>query len=324
MRTKSIWRGMIFRAVVVFAVASIPRASVLAAEMQLQHLSVGGLEREYLISAPAPRRPRPTVLVLHGTWQTGQIMMQTTGLEPLVDREDLVAVYPNAIAMQWNDGRAAAAVWGPRDDVAFLRMLVAHLVRAGVSDPHRVYVIGFSNGGMMAFRMMCEATEVFAAVAAIGASLPAEVAPACQPSGPTPTLLMNGTADPFVPFGGGQVVLGGGVVLSTHQTIRFLRKVNGCPDGAQVTRLPDIDPNDGSRVVILNWTNCSSDAPVVLFRIEGGGHRIPNPDAGVPAFDIVLGRMNHDFDAAQAIWSFFKDRKRAGRSSLSSRDAPVE
>jgi poly(3-hydroxybutyrate) depolymerase len=44
-------------------------------------------------------------------------MMQTTGLEPLVDREGLVAVYPNGIATQWNDGRAAAAVWGPHDDV---------------------------------------------------------------------------------------------------------------------------------------------------------------------------------------------------------------
>jgi polyhydroxybutyrate depolymerase len=315
---KSIWRGTTIRALAVFAFASIPWASLPAAEMKVQHLSVGGFEREYYISAPASQGPRPTVLVLHGTWQSGQIMMQTTGLEPLVDREGLVAVYPNGIATQWNDGRAAAAVWGPRDDVEFLRTLVAHLVRTGVSDPHRVYVIGFSNGGMMALRMMCEATEVFAAVAAIGANLPAEVAPGCKPTGPTPTLLMNGTADPFVPFEGGQVVLRGGVVLSTDQTVSFLRKVNACADRTQVTELPDIDRNDGSSVVITSWTSCSSAAPVVLYRIEGGGHRIPNPDTGVSALDLVLGRMNHDFDAAEAIWSFFKTRKRAGRSSLSS------
>jgi polyhydroxybutyrate depolymerase len=315
---KSIWRGAIIRALAVLAFASIPWASLPAAEMKLQHLSVGGLEREYLISAPGSPSPRPTVVVLHGTWQSAQIMIQTTGLEPLVDREGLVAVYPNGIATQWNDGRAAAAVWGPRDDVAFLRALVAHLVRTGVSDPHRVYVIGFSNGGMMALRMMCEATEVFAAIAAIGASLPAEVAPGCKPAAPTPVLLMNGTADPFVPFEGGQVVLRGGVVLSTNQTARFLRKINGCADGARLTQLPDIDRNDGSRVVVTSWTSCSSAAPVALYRIEGGGHRIPNPEAGVSALDPVLGRMNHDFDAAEAIWSFFKSRKRAGRSPLSS------
>jgi polyhydroxybutyrate depolymerase len=313
----SIWRTTI-RALATFTFASIPWAS-LAAEIKLQHLSVGGIEREYILSAPAIPSPRPTVLVLHGTWQSGQIMMQTSGLEPLVEREGLVAVYPSGIATQWNDGRAAAVMWGgPRDDVEFLRTLVAHLVRAGISDPQRVYVIGFSNGGMMALRMMCEATEVFAAVAVIGASLPAEVAPGCKPTRPTPTLLMNGTADPFVPFDGGQVVLRGGVVLSTDQTVSFLRKTNGCADRAQVAELPDIDRNDDSSVIVTSWSHCSSTAPVVLYRIEGGGHRIPNPDAGVSALDLVLGRMNHDFDAAEAIWSFFKSRKRAGRSSFAS------
>ena len=319
MPSKFIWRGITLRALLVLSFGGIPLVSVPAAEMRVQYLSVGGLEREYLISAPASRRPRPTVLVLHGTLQTGKIMMQTTGLEPLVDREGLVAVYPNAVAMQWNDGRAASAMWGRRDDVAFLRTLVTHLVRTGVSDPHRVYLIGFSNGGMMALRMMCEATGVFAGLAAIGANLPAEVAPGCKPTGPTPSLLMNGTADPFVPFEGGQVVMGGGVVLSTDQTIGFLRKVNGCRDGPQLNHLLDIDPNDGSQVIIMRWTNCSSAAPVALYRIEGGGHRIPNPDPGVPALDIVLGRMNHDFDAAEAIWRFFKGSISFTRRDISPR-----
>jgi polyhydroxybutyrate depolymerase len=315
---KAIWRGTVIRALAAFALTSISWASLAAAEVKAEHLSVGGLEREYIISMPAAPGPRPTVVVLHGTWQSGQIMLQTTGLEPLVDREGLVAVYPNAIGTQWNDGRAAAALWAARDDVEFLRALVAHLVRAGVSDPRRVYVLGFSNGGMMALRTLCEATDVFAAVAVIGASLPAEVAPRCKPTRSTPTLLMNGTADPFVPFEGGEVVLRGGVVLSTDQTIGFLRKVNGCGNAARLAELPDIDHNDGSNVVVTSWTNCASAAPVVLYRIEGGGHRIPNPDGGISVLDVVLGRMNHDFDAAEAIWSFFKSSDRTSRFLLSS------
>jgi polyhydroxybutyrate depolymerase len=127
---------------------------------------------------------------------------------------------------------------------------------------------------------------------------------------------MNGTADPFVPFEGGEVVLRGGVVLSTDQTIGFLRKVNGCGNAARLAELPDIDHNDGSNVVITSWTNCASAAPVVLYRIEGGGHRIPNPDAGVSVLDVVLGQMNHDFDAAEAIWSFFKSSERTSRFVL--------
>ena len=306
---KSDWRRRIIRAFGGFALAGMAWACPAGAEVTSHHLSFGGLDREYIISAPPSAHRRPTVIVLHGTWQSGLIIRHTTGLEPLVEREDLVAVYPNAIATQWNDGRAAAAVWGPRDDVAFLRALVAHLVRTGIADPHRVYAIGFSNGGMMALRMMCEATEVFAAIAVIGASLPAEIYPRCRPTAATPALLMNGTADPFVPYEGGQVILRGGVVLSTDQTISFLRKVNGCADTVQVAALPAIDGQD-TRVVVNSWGRCTSSAPVVLYRVEGGGHRIPNPDPGIAAFDLVLGRMNHDIDAAAEIWSFFKGRTR--------------
>jgi polyhydroxybutyrate depolymerase len=305
------WRGKVIRAFAGLGIAAMGWSGPAdAAEMSIQHLSVGGLDREYILSTPSSANHRPTVIVLHGTWQSGLIMRHTTGLEPLVDSEGLVAVYPNGIATQWNDGRAAAAVWGPRDDVAFLRALVTHLVRTGVTDPHRVYAIGFSNGGMMALRMICEATEVFAAVAIIGASLPAELYPHCRPSAPTPTLVMNGTADPFVPYQGGQVILRGGVVLSTDRTIAFLRRVNGCADTVQVTALPAINRQD-TRIVVNSWTRCSSGAPVVLYRVEGGGHRIANPDPGIAAFDVVLGRMNHDIDAAAEIWNFLKTKSRS-------------
>jgi polyhydroxybutyrate depolymerase len=296
----------------VLAFASVPFASLRAAETHTQQLSSGGIEREYVVSAPTSRRPHPTVLALHGSLLNAQIMMKTMGFEPLVDREDLAAVYPNAIAGQWNDGRAAAAAWGgkKRDDVAFLRALVEHLVRTGVSDPQRVYVTGFSNGGMMAFRLMCEATDVFAAVAVIAAPLPVELAGSCRPARPTPMLVMSGTADPFMPYGGGQIAFGSGRVLSIKETVKLLRDVNGCTDAAKPNRLPDIDRNDGSQVIVESWADCTSAAPVVLYRIEGGGHHIPRRREGMPFVDIVLGKSNHDFDAAEAIWSFFKDRSR--------------
>ena len=54
---------------------------------------------------------------------------------------------------------------------------------------------------------------------------------------------------------------------------------------------------------------CTSAAPVILYRVEGGGHRVPSRE-GVPFADI-LGTLNRDFDSAEVIWSFFKDRKRS-------------
>ncbi|HET6169698.1 MAG TPA: PHB depolymerase family esterase [Terracidiphilus sp.] len=309
---RSIWYGIIIRALAVCAFSSIPLASLLAAETQHQHLSFGGLEREYIVSAPAPQRPRPTVLVLHGSLLNAQVTVQGMGFEPLVDRESLVAVYPNAVSGQWNDGRPMAAAWtgGRVDDVAFIRKLVGHLVATGVSDPTRVYVAGYSNGGMMGLRLICEAPELIAAVAGIGTTFPVELAKTCKAPRPTPMLVMNGTEDPLVPYDGGQLGFGGGRVLSTDATLSFLRKVNGCTEPAKLNRLPDINRNDGTNVVTSTWSNCSSAAPVVLYRIEGGGHRIPTRGAGVPFAEVLLGKLNHDFEAADAMWSFFKDKNR--------------
>jgi polyhydroxybutyrate depolymerase len=222
-----------------------------------------------------------------------------------------VVVYPNAVAAQWNDGRpVASALTMEVDDVAFIRSLIGSLVDSGLSDPRRIYVTGFSNGGMMALRLICEAPELIAAAAVIAATFPAELAAGCKPPRPTPVLVMNGRADPIVPYAGGALAFGGGKVLSTDETVGLLRALNRCTDGANVGAVPDIDPDDGSRVIVTRWTNCALAAPVVLYRIEGGGHRIPGHTGDWPVTDILLGRMNHDFEAAYAIWSFFKDKKR--------------
>ena len=307
----SIRHGIMIRALAVLAFASIPLACLRAKETKVEQLSVGGFERTYRVSRPSSRGPRPTILVLHGSMANAQMAAFGMGFEALVEREQLVTVYPDAVAGQWNDGHAPSAAWGgkPRDDVEFLRALVVHLVRTGVSDPHRIYVTGFSSGGMMAFRLMCETPENFAAIAPIAATLPAELVPSCKPA-PTPTLMINGTADLLVPFGGRRFSSGRGRMPSNDETISFLRKVNGCADSVKLDRLPDVDGNDGSNVVIASWTNCSSAAPVVLYRVEGGGHRIPTRGEGLPFLDMVLGKLNHDFEATDAIWSFLKDRTR--------------
>jgi len=308
---KFIRHGIVVRALAGCALASIACASLQASEMQVQRLASGGHMRDYIVSTPTPHHPRPTVLVLHGSLLNAQVTVRAMGFEPLVARGDLVAVYPNAIASQWNDGRPMVAAWnGGVNDVAFLRALVAHLVRAGISDPRRIYVAGYSNGGMMGLRLICEAPELIAAVAGIGAAFPVELAQACKAPKPTATLIMNGTADPLVPYAGGALAFGEGYVVSTNATMRFMRRVNGCADTASVDRLPDLDPTDGSRVVVTSWTECASGAPVVLYRIEGGGHRIPSLGAGVAMAEAILGRLNHDFEAAQAMWRFFKDKSR--------------
>jgi len=297
---------------IIFVVALALSAPSSASELHEQQLVIDGRDRDYLLSVPPYPRPLPTIIALHGTLINARQATVSMGLQPLVDSEGLAAIYPSAVAAQWNDGRSLAATWtaGHVDDVSFLRRLIGDLVNSGISDPHRLYVAGFSNGGMMALRLMCEAPELLAAAAAIAASLPVELVEHCSPTRPVPLLLMNGTADRVVPYEGGGLAFGGGQVLSTEQTIRFWRGVNRCTDQMDVQTLPNVDDADGTSVNTETWSKCASGAPVVLYRIAGGGHRIPGRREDWPVADVFLGKKNGDFEAAYAIWNFFKNKKR--------------
>jgi polyhydroxybutyrate depolymerase len=308
----SFWRSIVGHPLIAVVLASTPFAVSSAAEMKVEQLSIDGRTREYVLSAPASGRQLPTILALHGALLDAKRTMVSMGLEGLIDPERLVVVAPNAVAGQWNDGRllAATLTW-EADDVAFIRSLIGYLVDTGVSDPHRVYVTGFSNGGMMALRLICEAPDLIAGAGIIAASFPLELVERCNKPRPTPVLVMNGTADPIVPYAGGALAFGGGQVLSTDETINLLRTINRCTDNRKSDPLPHADPNDDSYVMISRWTNCAWGTPVVLYRIQGGGHRIPGHREGWPVLtNILLGKMNRDFEAAYALWNFFNDKKR--------------
>jgi predicted esterase len=65
----------------------------------------------------------------------------------------------------WNAGTCCALAL--RNDVGYL-VDVVHAVAAAVPvDVTRVYIVGFSNGGMMALRAICSAPEVFAAAGSV-------------------------------------------------------------------------------------------------------------------------------------------------------------
>lgn len=86
------------------------------------------------------------------------------------------------------------------DDVGFLKALVAGISLDFTIDPARVYVSGFSNGAMMANRIACDASELFAAVALIAGRV--EPGFECTPTVAVPLLQVNGGADDIAPYDG--------------------------------------------------------------------------------------------------------------------------
>jgi polyhydroxybutyrate depolymerase len=169
-----------------------------------------------------------------------------------------------------------------------------------------VFVMGYSSGGHMAYRLALEMPERITAIAAVAANLPADNNCDCRQSRVfIPVLVMNGTADPINPDGGGKITLFGfgsrGIVLSSRNSAEYFARLDSQEGGPEISRLPSRDRLDHTSVEKLDW-NTPGKPEVVLDSIRGGGHVVPQPNYKAPRF---LGRTTHVINGPEEIWDFF-------------------
>jgi polyhydroxybutyrate depolymerase len=286
-----------------------------SARAHSETVDINGTTRTFIAQLPATK-PAPLVIVLHGNAQTGTDMVARTSWPRVAKREQFAVVFPDGLNRAWadlrpSDKRAGRLPPEGTDDIIFIARLIEKYVADGIADPKRIFVTGLSNGGAMTNTLVCERAELFAAAASVIMNLTDETAEACHPSRPVPMLIMNGTADPLVPYEGGRGTSRFAVegFWSTEKTVQFWRQINGCEakDAASVD-LDDRDPNDESTVTRISST-CPAGRDVLLYRINDGGHRMPAsfPDTKFARLvTYVFGPQNHDIDAAETIWEFFK------------------
>jgi len=302
-----------FLGIFTLALLLLAAISLSARADEMHTLMSGGQSRNYLVHTPPgwqPGTPVPIVIALHGMLQSEEGMNEYLGLNQVADREGFVVIYPHGLGNAWKDGRAPQlrmTFWSPpSDDVEFLSKLVETLVEKRFADPSRVYLMGLSNGGYMVYRMACERPELFAAFATLSATVPGYYVNSCKPSRSVPLLMINGTADMIVPFFGNG--LGGSMsLLPVTQTAKLFAKLNGCEKPSEAP-VPGRGSFGGTSVTLIYWNNCRDQSAVVLFRVNGGGHQSPSIGSGrvTPMGLQMLGMRNHDIDAAEEVWAFFK------------------
>jgi polyhydroxybutyrate depolymerase len=296
--------------IVAIVLALSSAASASAAET----IDIGSVKRTFIAQLP-DAQPAPLVIVLHGNTQTGADMRTRTSWALVANRERFGVIFPDGLNHAWADLRPDSKRTGRTppagtDEAAFIIRLIEKYVADGVADPRRIYITGLSNGGAMTIRLVCERADLFAAAATVIINHTEESAAACHPSRPIPMLMMNGIADPLIPFEGGKGASRFAVdgFWSAMQTLAFWRRVNGCePGDGTVTDLDDRDREDESKVTRIE-SHCPRARDVVLYRVNGGGHRMPGtfPDARFPRIaSTLLGPQNHDIDGAETIWAFF-------------------
>jgi polyhydroxybutyrate depolymerase len=247
-------------------------------------LASGGNTYKYLLHAPpgyTPDKRLPLVIVLHFYPGTGTQIRETTGFDPIADREGFLVAYPDGLSSGFN----ALICCGNTDDVGFLRALTAHLVERWQADPDRVYVTGISNGGDMSFRAAVEASDTFAAIGAVsgGYSGPLTTPATFVPKRPVSVITFIGTSDRFYP-----------TFTTGLDTWRQRLK---CPPSAPGT-LP------GGVAGSVTKARCADGSDVDVYTVDRMGHVWPGAATGqLAGRDIAL-------PASELIWAFFKAHPR--------------
>ena len=104
----------------------------------------------------------PLVFYFHGIGCVPLYGAEQSGWHDIADRENFIVVYPKpARNKAWN-------IWdepGMPSDQAFVLALLEHMKRTYAIDESRVYISGFSMGGMMTNALACAYPELFAAAA---------------------------------------------------------------------------------------------------------------------------------------------------------------
>lgn len=298
-------------------------ASVPAARMVRGTISHQGRKRGFYLRLPRghdPKRRVSLVLALHGGGGTAEGLDRSTNgqLARGADKRGWIVCFPQGVAKGWNDGRKLVSFRDRQrrgvDDVGFLSALIDRIVRKHGADPTRVYATGISNGGFMSYRLGLDLSDKIAAIAPVAANLQKAHAQK-RPRLPVGLLVMNGTKDPLVPYGGGFVLVFGrrrGAIFSTDETMRRWAAFDACKSASKPKPLPDRAKDDGARAFVTSWAGCTPGVEVMLVRVEGGGHTWPGGRPYMPR--AVVGAVCRDFDAVPMMFDFFARHRRAQAS----------
>jgi polyhydroxybutyrate depolymerase len=252
-------------------------------------LTVGDLERTYLLHIPPGldrQTPLPVVFVFHGLSQTGETIQIMSGFNQTADQNGFVLIYPNGVDQSWNgSGCCGTAVNKDIDDLAFVRQMLADLGTILTVDPKRIYATGFSNGAIFSYRLACEMSDTFAAIAPVSGWLLTNL---CQPQQPIAVMHVHGSIDDYEGSTVSMLVKGVSVEVvfpAVEQGIATWAQLDGCTGAAQVETQGAITHHI--------YTACKAGTGVELFTLDRGGHAWPN----MYAFPSI---------SSPGIWDFFK------------------
>ena len=289
-----------------------------AGAAEVQRLRQAHLVRTSRIYRPAALSRSPgLVILLHGAVGSGEEMALLTGFDAHVDRLGWIAAYPDAHNPGPNGGWGAHACCTQPgvDDVTFIRDLIDSVTTSHGVDRLRVYVAGFSRGGMMAYRLGCELADRVAAIAVVAGNMSDRRgsidALHCRPAAPVSLLAIHGTEDRNVPIAGG---VGSDELAYFNERpelkvveddlISYAPLTEVVAHWRRVNRCSDVEATEKSASSTTQRWRGPGGVSIELLGITGGTHVWPGP-AQSP------GSPDASIDASEVIADFFHRHPRS-------------
>lgn len=215
------------------------------------NITVNGTSRSYNVIVPKNLgENRPLFIFCHGYnqdagWmQNNEFKNDNVSMEAVCDTAKFVCVFPNGIDRAWDTG-------GDRD-INFIKAIIEKMVTQHKIDRNRIYLGGFSMGGMLTYNAINKMSDIIAAF--VSCSGPSVVTPKTSIR-PIPLLHIQGTADNF-----------GGVQPALNPWIRH----NGCSTTDKV--INNYNGFGGAKLHI--WGPGNDGVEVRLLELKDKGHWI--------------------------------------------------
>ncbi len=246
---------------------------------QLTNIKVGSSTRNMIVYAPSGLSNPALIIQMHGMNQDAAYQKNASKWESIADQHKFVVVFPNGNNKSWD-------ISGD-NDINFLKTIIDSMYSKYKIDRNRVYVSGFSMGGMMSYHAANKMADKIAAIAPCSGYLFNNTAASSRAM---PIIHIHGDADDVVGYGGVAGVM------------EAWRKHNGCPATPQVTK-PYPANKANSLTTKTYWGPGRDNVAVVLLTNEGKGHWY--------SLDAAAGT-----NSSEEIWNFCKQYSLGQTSSI--------
>lgn len=244
---------------------------------RLDTLVTGGLQRTYSVHLPYDYEATesPVVIMLHEAGASGESVKFRTSFDLDADAYKMMAVYPNATS-DWAYGCGCTEAEADSvDDVQFLLDMIDELDADYGIDRDSVFLVGYSEGGLMAQKAVCDASDSFAALATVAATMSEPVAAACEPATNIRFLMIQGTEDDDFPWEG--LDQGAESLLAADTVLGFWAEKNGCGERLESVYL-GADSYFQFEVFREGFDACPDNGEAIMLRMEDAGHGWPGVD----------------------------------------------